>query len=78
MIDNIINGSTYVVNDNIALSVFADHDDIPDWAKESVLTLKCAGVISGSGGYLYPERKLTRESAALMLDAVVRLTEKDS
>lgn len=77
MIDNIINGSTYVINDNMALSVFADHDDIPDWAKESVLTLKCAGVISGSGGYLYPERKLTRESAALMLDAVVRLTEKD-
>ena len=74
MIDNIINGSRYVVNDKVALSVFADYEDIPAWAESSVLTLKRAGVISSVGGYLYPEKELTRDVAATMLNAVVRLT----
>jgi len=77
IIDSIINGSKYVVNENGALSVFADHEDIPAWAEESVLTLKQAGVISVGGGYFYPERELTRENAALMLEAVIRLMENE-
>ena len=77
IIDNIIGGERYVVNKNGALSVFADEKDVPAWAEESMLTLKQVGVISGNGGYLYPKKELTRENAAMLLGAVIRLTDNE-
>lgn len=77
MIDNVIGGSRYVVNDKGALSVFADESDVPAWAEKSMLTLMQVGVIGGNGGYLYPQRELTRENAAALLGAVIKLTDRE-
>ena len=77
IIDNIIGGSRYIVNKNGALSVFADEDDIPAWAEESMLTLKQVGIISGNSGYLYPQKEITRDTVASLLGAIVRLNDKE-
>ena len=77
IIDNIIGAERYVVNKNGALSVFADKGDVPVWAEESMLTLKQVGIISANSGYLYPQSELTREGAASLLGAVLRLTDKE-
>lgn len=77
IVDNIIGGARYVVNDKGVLSVFDDHNDVPTWAKDSMQTLKCVGIISGNSGYLYPQKEMTRESAALMINAVIRLTDSE-
>lgn len=76
IIDNIIGGARYVVNDKSALSVFEDHDDIPTFAKESMQILKRVGIISGNSGYLYPESGMTKENASMMLGAVIRLIDR--
>ena len=76
IIDNIIGGAQYVVNQNAALAVFADEEDIPAWAEESMLTLKQVGVIKGNSGYLYPDKELTRDNAASLLAAMIKLTDK--
>ena len=76
IIDNIIGGARYVVNDKGALSVFEDHNDIPTFAKESMQVLKRVGIISGNSGYLYPTSGMTKESASMMLGAVIRLIDR--
>ena len=77
IIDNIIGANKYVVNKNGALSVFADKADVPAWAEDSMLSLKQVGIISGNSGYLYPQKELTRENAASLLGALVRLTDRE-
>ena len=52
---------------------FADGAEIPVWAKESVYTLNILGVMDATDGYISPTSSLTREEAALMLQAVMRL-----
>ena len=77
IIDNVIGAERYVVNESGALSVFKDYDDVPAWARESMQTLKQVGIISGNGGYLYPQKELTRETAAMMLSAVLHVTDME-
>lgn len=77
IIDNVIGGSRYVINDKGVLSVFSDESDVPAWAEKSMLTLKQVGVIGGNSGYLYPQKELTRENAAMLISAVIKLTDRE-
>jgi len=52
---------------------FADGADIPVWAKESIYTLNILGVMDATEGCISPTAPLTREQAALILDAVMRM-----
>ncbi len=52
---------------------FADGEDIPVWAEEAVCTLNVLGVMNAKDGYISPTSSLTREDAALILQAVMRL-----
>lgn len=52
---------------------FADGAEIPVWAKESIYTLNILGVMDATNGYISPTSALTREEAALILQAVMRL-----
>ncbi len=52
---------------------FADEKDIPVWAEEAVCTLNVLGVMNAIDGYISPKSLLTREQAALMLQAITRL-----
>ena len=52
---------------------FADGADIPVWAKESVYTLNTLGVMDADDGYISPTSSLTREQAALILAALMRM-----
>ena len=75
MIDGIIGASAYVVNTNATETVFADHIDIPVWAESSIRTLNYIGVMADANGYIYPEKAIDRATAAMMLDAVMKLIE---
>lgn len=52
---------------------FADEAEIPVWAQESIYTLNVLGVMDATDGYIAPTSSLTREQAALILQAVMRL-----
>ena len=55
------------------IPTFADVAEIPVWAKESVYTLNVLGVMDANDGYISPTSALTREQAALVLQAVTKL-----
>ena len=75
MIDSIIGASEYVANTHAAETVFADHIDIPVWAEGSIRALNYIGVMADANGYIYPEKAIDRATAAVMLDAVMKLIE---
>lgn len=52
---------------------FADGAEIPVWAQESIYTLNVLGVMDANDGYISPTSPLTREQAALVLQAVTKL-----
>ena len=52
---------------------FADGAEIPVWAKESIYTLNVLGVMDATDGYISPTSALTREQAALALQAISKL-----
>ena len=52
---------------------FADGADIPVWAKEAIYTLNTLGIMDATEGFISPTSTLTREQAALVLEAVMRL-----
>ena len=52
---------------------FADGADIPVWAKEAIYTLNTLGIMDATEGFISPTSALTREQAALVLEAVMRL-----
>ncbi len=55
------------------IPTFADGADIPVWAEEAIYTLNILGVMDATDGYISPTSALTREQAALILQAVTRL-----
>lgn len=55
------------------IPTFADGAEIPVWAQESIYTLNTLGVMDATDGYISPTSPLTREQAALILQAVTRL-----
>jgi len=55
------------------IPTFADGAEIPVWAKESIYTLNILGVMDADDGYISPTSALTREQAALVLQAVSKL-----
>ena len=55
------------------IPTFADGAEIPVWAKESIYTLNVLGVMDATDGYISPTSPLTREQAALILQAVTKL-----
>ena len=55
------------------IPTFADGAEIPVWAQESIYTLNTLGVMDATDGYISPTSLLTREEAALILQAVMRL-----
>lgn len=52
---------------------FSDGAEIPVWARESIYTLNNLGVMDATDGYISPTSALTREQAALALQAVTKL-----
>ena len=52
---------------------FADDAEIPVWAEESIYTLNILGVMDATDGYIAPTSLLTREQAALALQAMTKL-----
>ena len=55
------------------IPTFADGAEIPVWAQESIYTLNNLGVMDATDGYISPTSALTREQAALALQAVTKL-----
>ena len=55
------------------IPTFADDAEIPVWAEESIYTLNVLGVMDATDGYISPASLLTREQAALVLQAVTKL-----
>lgn len=51
--------------------VFRDASSISSWATDHVSALKNCGVISGSGGYFYPQTSITRAETVAMLYRVI-------
>lgn len=75
IVNNIIGGSKYVGKDVAITTVFADHLDIPVWAEDAILTLNYVGVWQSTGGYVYPQSNMTKADAALVLSAVMDITQ---
>ena len=55
------------------IPTFADGAEIPVWAQEAIYTLNILGVMNATDGYISPTSSLTREQAALVLQAVTKL-----
>ena len=55
------------------IPTFADVSEIPVWAQEAIYTLNVLGVMNAQEGYISPMSMLTREQAALILEAVTKL-----
>ena len=55
------------------IPTFSDGAEIPVWARESIYTLNNLGVMDATDGYISPTSALTREQAALALQAVTKL-----
>lgn len=55
------------------IPTFADDAEIPVCAEESLYTLNILGVMDATDGYISPASLLTREQAALVLQAVTKL-----
>ena len=55
------------------IPTFADGAEIPVWAQEAIYTLNVLGVMDATEGYIEPSSALSREQAALILQAVMRL-----
>lgn len=55
------------------IPTFADGAEIPVWAQEAIYTLNVLGVMDATDGYIAPSSTLSREQAALILHAVMRL-----
>lgn len=55
------------------IPTFADGAEIPVWAQEAIYTLNVLGVMNATDGYISPTSALTREQAALILEAVSKL-----
>ncbi|MBQ3014224.1 MAG: S-layer homology domain-containing protein [Clostridia bacterium] len=55
------------------IPTFADGAEIPVWAQEAIYTLNVLGVMDATDGYIAPSSTLSREQAALILQAVMRL-----
>lgn len=75
IVKNVMNVSGHRLESNGSVAVFKDHTDIPSWAEDAINTLGCIGVIDDEGGYVYPNKELTRSDAAMILASVIDITE---
>ena len=75
IVKNVMNVSGHKIEASGSISVFKDHSDIPAWAEDAIKTLNFVGVIDVDGGYVYPNKDLTRASAAMMLEMLMNITE---
>ena len=75
MIHNVLNISGKTSTNGLAadLSVYHDEGQIATYAREIMGNLVQMGVIEGDGGYLRPQRELTRAEAAILLHAIMTL-----
>ncbi|MCW3792000.1 S-layer homology domain-containing protein [Paenibacillus sp. LS1] len=60
------------VETSLLSSTYFDADDISDWARPYVQTVYQLGLMKGSGGVFRPHDQVTREEAAVMLDAILQ------
>lgn len=72
IVDRIINTSSLLGNKDISVSL-EDFEDIPSDAQESVKNLNLLGLLRDNGGSINPSDELTREDAALLLCAILKL-----
>jgi hypothetical protein len=50
---------------------FADHSEIPVWAKDAIYSLNAVGIMGSEEGYITPTAKLNRAQTAQMLSAAM-------
>ncbi|WP_458126517.1 S-layer homology domain-containing protein [Paenibacillus sp. Z3-2] len=60
------------VETSLLSSTYFDAADISDWARPYVQTVYQLGLMRGSGGVFRPHDQVTREEAAVMLDAILQ------
>jgi len=60
------------VETSLLSSTYFDTADISDWARPYVQTVYQLGLMRGSGGVFRPHDQVTREEAAVMLDAILQ------
>ena len=58
-----------------ALTVFADHSDIPVWAADAMYSLNAAGIMTSTDGYIAPDTAVSRAQTAQMLKSVMAYLE---
>lgn len=58
-----------------ALTVFADHSEIPVWAADAMYSLNAAGIMTSTDGYIAPDTAVSRAQTAQMLKAVMAYLE---
>jgi hypothetical protein len=75
IVKNVMNVSGHKIEASGSVSVFKDQSDIPAWAEDAIKTLGFIGVIDADGGYVYPNKDLTRAAAAMMLETLMNITE---
>lgn len=55
----------------VSRPAFEDDGEIPSWAKEAIYTLEDRGILLDGDSFAYPNRTLTREMTAVMLNALL-------
>jgi len=56
-------------------SDFSDGEDVAEYAKKAVATLKLMGILNGSNGRFEPKRNMTRAEAAIIVTALMNVNE---
>ena len=76
IVDNIINGESYLSSTQTVKAVFKDAYDIPAWAESSVETLNTLGILLDDGGNINAKDIMTKAQSAQMLTYMMQVTKK--
>ena len=76
IVDNIMNGKSYLSSTQTVKAVFKDAYDIPAWAESSVETLNTLGILLDDGGNINAKDIMTKGQAAQMLTYMMQVIKK--
>ena len=76
IVDNIMNGKSYLSSTQTVKAVFKDAYDIPAWAESSVETLNTLGILLDDGGNINAKDIMTKAQSAQMLTYMMQVTKK--
>ena len=76
IVDNIINGKSYLASGQTSTTVFKDAYDIPTWAESSIETLNTLGILFDDGGNINAKDIITKGQTAQMLNYMMQVIKK--